>query len=84
LGLADNLDSQTTVQQGVWNVARQVSTIDAQNPPRLFDVIARPSGGNPRWNRQTGAWFRALLALVELIVAAISVAFAVLRRFDPV
>ncbi len=71
-------------QQQVWSVAKQVSTIDAQNPQKLFDVLAHPSRGNPRWNHQTGAWFRALLALVVLTIAALAIAIAVLRRFDPV
>jgi len=71
-------------QQAVWNVAKQVSTIDSQNPQKLFDVLAHPSRGNPRWNHQTGAWFRALLALVVLTVAALAISIAVLRRFDPI
>ena len=71
-------------QQATWNVARQVSTIDTQNPQKLFDVLAHPSRGNPRWNHQTGAWFRALIALLVLTVAALAIAIAVLRRFDPV
>jgi ABC-type multidrug transport system ATPase subunit/pSer/pThr/pTyr-binding forkhead associated (FHA) protein len=71
-------------QQAVWNVARELSTVDTKQPERLFDVLSRPSRGNPRWNHQTGAWLRAAAALVVLTAAALTIAIAVLRRFDPV
>jgi hypothetical protein len=71
-------------QQAVWNVAKQLSTIDTQNPQKLFDVLAHPSRGNPRWNHQAGAWVRALLALLVLTVAPLTISIAVLRRFDPI
>jgi ABC transport system ATP-binding/permease protein len=71
-------------QQAVWNVARQVSTIDTRRPDPLFNVLSHPSRGNPRWNHQTGAWLRAAMALLVLTAAALSIAIAVLRRFDPV
>jgi len=71
-------------QQAVWNVARQVSTVDTQDPQQLVDVLSHPSRGNPRWNHQTGAWVRAMVALLVLTVAGAVVSIAVLRRFDPV
>ena len=71
-------------QQAVWNVARQLSTVDTQDPQALVSVLSHPSKGNPRWNHQPGAWLRAILALVVLTLAALAVAIAVLRRFDPV
>jgi hypothetical protein len=69
-------------QQAVWNVARQVSTIDVRRPDPLFNVLSHPSRGNPRWNHQTGAWLRAAIALLLLAAAGLSIAIAVLRRFD--
>jgi hypothetical protein len=71
-------------QQEVWNVARQVSTVDTQDPQQLLNVLSHPSTGNPRWNHQTGAWIRAMVALLVLTAAGVAVAIAVLRRFDPV
>jgi ABC transport system ATP-binding/permease protein len=71
-------------QQAVWSVARQLSTVDTRQPQQLFDVLSHPSRGNPRWNHQTGAWLRALAALAVLTVAALGIAIAVLRRFDPI
>jgi hypothetical protein len=71
-------------QQAVWNVARQVSTVNTQDPQQLFSVLSHPSRGNPRWNHQTGAWIRAMVALLVLTVAGAVVSIAVLRRFDPV
>jgi ABC-type multidrug transport system ATPase subunit/pSer/pThr/pTyr-binding forkhead associated (FHA) protein len=71
-------------QQEVWNVARQVSTIDTQDPQALVNTLAHPSRGNPRWNHQKGAWIRAMVALLVLTAAGVAVAIAVLRRFDPV
>ena len=71
-------------QQALWNVAKQVSTIDANNPQKLFDVLAHPSRGNPRWNHQVGAWVRALLAMLVLTAAALATSIFVLRRFDPI
>jgi ABC-type multidrug transport system ATPase subunit/pSer/pThr/pTyr-binding forkhead associated (FHA) protein len=71
-------------QQELWNVARQLSTVDTQDPQRFVSVLAHPSRGNPRWNHQTGAWLRAIAALAVLTIAALAVAIAVLRRFDPV
>jgi hypothetical protein len=71
-------------QQAVWNVAKQVATIDANNPQRLFDVLAHPEPRQPRWNHQVGAWVRALLALLVLTVAAVSISIFVLRPFDPI
>ena len=70
-------------QQAVWNVARQLSTVNTQDPQALFSVLSHQSKGNPRWNHAPGAWFRAVLALVVLTLAALAVAIAVLRRFDP-
>jgi hypothetical protein len=46
-------------QQG-WKVARQISTIDAQNPQKLFQVLSHPSRSNPRSNHHKGAWSRAV------------------------
>ncbi len=71
-------------QQAVWNVARQVSTIDLNDPARIAAVAQHPSRGNPRWNHQPGAWIRAIVALLVLTVAALAIAMAVLRRFDPI
>jgi hypothetical protein len=71
-------------QQVVWNVARQLSTVDTRNPDQLLAILARPSHGNPRWNHQPGAWLRAVLALAVLTVAGAAVATATLRRFDPI
>jgi len=71
-------------QQAVWNVAKQLSTVNTQDPQPLLQVLAHPSRGNPRWNHQTGAWLRAMLALAVLTVAALAIAIVALRRFDPV
>ncbi len=71
-------------QQAVWSVARQLATVDTQQPQRLFDVLSHPSRGNPRWNHQTGAWLRAIAALAVLTIACLAITVAVLRRFDPV
>jgi hypothetical protein len=71
-------------QQEVWNVARQVSTIDTRDPQALVNTLQHPSRGNPRWNHQKGAWIRAMIALLVLTAAGVAVAIAVLRRFDPV
>ena len=70
--------------QAVWNVARELSTVDTKQPERLVEVLSHPSRGNPRWNHQTGAWLRAAAALVVLTAAALAIAIVVLRRFDPV
>jgi hypothetical protein len=71
-------------QQELWNVARQLSTVDTQAPGRFVSVLSHPNRGNPRWNHQTGAWLRAIAALAVLTIAALAIAIAVLRRFDPV
>ena len=85
LGLRGHgLDGRLNDQQALWNVAAQISTVDAQNPQGCSTSLAHPSRGNPRWNHQPGAWFRAMLALVVLTVAALVVAIVVLRRFDPI
>ena len=71
-------------QQAVWSVARQLSTVNTRRPGLLLDVLSHPSRGNPRWNHQPGAWLRAVAALVVLTLAALALAIAVLRRFNPV
>ena len=71
-------------QQELWSVAKQLQTVNTQDPQALVDVLQHPSRGNPRWNHQTGAWIRALAALLVLTVLGVSVAIVVLRRFDPI
>jgi ABC-type multidrug transport system ATPase subunit len=71
-------------QQEVWSVARQLSTVNTQDPQALFDVLAHPSRGNPRWNHQTGAWVRGFVILLVLTAAGLVIATVVLRRFDPI
>jgi hypothetical protein len=71
-------------QQAVWSVARQLSTVNTQDPQALFNVLSHPSRGNPRWNHQSGAWMRAFVALLVLTAAGVVIAILVLRRFDPI
>jgi hypothetical protein len=71
-------------QQALWGVARQLATVDTQDPQQLFTVLEHPSHGNTLWNHQPGAWLRGVAILVLLIGGALAVAFAVLRRFDPI
>jgi hypothetical protein len=71
-------------QQAVWNIARQLSTVDTKQPEQLFNALSHRSRGNPRWNHQSGSWMRAALALLVLTAAALGIAIAALRRFDPV
>jgi ABC transport system ATP-binding/permease protein len=69
--------------QAAWNVARQVEVVDLERPQVLLEAFTHPSRGNPHWNHQSGAWARAIAALVVLTAAGLAVATFALRRFDP-
>ena len=78
--MADELDAVAEAKEYI----ESLPTVDLNQPRQLLDVLSAPNRGNPRWNHQPGAWLRAMAALAVLTIAALTIATAVLRRFDPV
>jgi hypothetical protein len=62
---------------------RDLRSVDANDPEAAVEALAAPPEPDGRWAHTTGAWVRALLALIALIAVPLVATAFVLRRYDP-
>ncbi len=62
---------------------RDLRAVDANDPEPAVEALAAAPEPNGRWAHETGAWTRALAALIALTVLPLLATALVLRRYDP-
>ena len=62
---------------------RDLRSVDANNPEPAVEAMTASPEPNRRWAHTRGAWSQAVLALVALVVVALTATTIALRRYDP-